>query len=351
MLLHQHVALLLLASLLSLTALPGYAAKKEAPLEAGMVNPGYHEPPAWFKNSFLDLRDDVKDAAAKNKRVMLYFYQDGCPYCKKLLEDNFGQRSIAEKTQKYFDVVQINIWGDREVTDLKGATVTEKNFARDNRVMYTPTLVMLNEKGAQVMRINGYYAPHQFDAALDYVGQKKETELDFREYSKRLAPPAASGNLHANASYLKPPYRLDRAVKTSSKPLLVLFEQKQCAACDELHMDIFKRKESSALLRKFQVVLLDFWADTPVVTPEGKATTARDWAKSLQVNYAPTMAFFDGEGREVFRIDAYLRSFHVQSVLDYVASKAYLQQPEFQRYIDARANALREKGIKVDLMN
>lgn len=27
-------------------------------LEAGLNNPGYQEKPAWFKESFLDLRDD-----------------------------------------------------------------------------------------------------------------------------------------------------------------------------------------------------------------------------------------------------------------------------------------------------
>ena len=33
-----------------------------------------------------------------------------------VLEDNFGQREITDKTRKYFDVVTLNIWGDREVT-------------------------------------------------------------------------------------------------------------------------------------------------------------------------------------------------------------------------------------------
>ena len=28
-------------------------------LEEGMVNPGYHEQPAWFRQSFLDIREDM----------------------------------------------------------------------------------------------------------------------------------------------------------------------------------------------------------------------------------------------------------------------------------------------------
>lgn len=328
---------------------PAQAAREEA-LPAGMVNPGYEEHPDWFRDSFLDLRDDVGEAARRDKRVLLYFYQDGCPYCKKLLQDNLGQRAIADKARGYFDVIALNIWGDREVTDLAGKTVTEKDFARQMRVMFTPTLLALNEKGEQVLRINGYYAPHQFAAALDYAGQKKEDKGSFRDYFAALSPAPAKGKLHQQPGYLKPPFRLDEALKRTNKPLLVLFEQKECAACDELHLDIFKRKESRALLDKFQIVLLDFWSNFQIVTPEGHTTTAREWAKALNVNYAPTMVFFGAGGAELFRTSAYLRAFHVQSVLDYVASGAYREYPEFQRYIDARADGLRARGIEVDLM-
>ena len=94
-------------------------------LDEGMTNPGYHDKPDWFKLSFLDIREDINEAAQQNKRVMLYFYQDGCPYCAKLLQDNFGQKEIAEKTRNKFDVIAINMWGDREVTDLKGYMLSE----------------------------------------------------------------------------------------------------------------------------------------------------------------------------------------------------------------------------------
>jgi hypothetical protein len=43
------------------------------------------------------------------------------------------------------------------------------------------------------------------------------------------------------------------------------------------------------------------------------------------------------------------KGFHVQSVLDYVASGAYKKQPELQRFIRERADHLREQGIVVDI--
>jgi len=317
-------------------------------LEGGLANPGYHEQPSWFKNSFLDMREDVAEATAAGKRLVLYFYQDGCPYCKKLLEVNFAQRDIVQKMRANFDVVAINMWGDREVADFAGRSTTEKAFAQDLKVMFTPTLLFLDGKGNVVLRTNGYYPPHKFRTVLDYVAGHMEGTMSYRDYYARVDPEPARGELHRDPSYLQPPYRLDR--RGDGRPLLVLFEQKDCAACDELHLDILKRPQSRALLSRFDVVLLDMWARTPVRTPAGVQTDAAGWARTLKIQYAPSMVFFDAEGREVFRAEGYLKAFHTQSVLDYVASGAYREQPNFQRYIDARADRLRRQGVHIDLM-
>ena len=60
-------------------------------------------------------------------------------------------------------------WGDGEWTALAGKPTTEKEFAKALRVQFTPTLLMLDEKGGTALRLNGYIPPHQFHAALDYA--------------------------------------------------------------------------------------------------------------------------------------------------------------------------------------
>ncbi|MCP4407551.1 MAG: thioredoxin fold domain-containing protein [Gammaproteobacteria bacterium] len=342
--------LILLFAILSTYSICGHCAEGQS-LEAGMVNPGYEQKPDWFKDSFLDIREDIAEAGAQEKRLILYFYQDGCPYCKKLLEDNFGQRVISNKTRQYFDLIAINMWGDREVVDFKGNETTEKQFAKGLKVMFTPTLLMFNEMGGVVLRINGYYPPHKFLTALEYVGGKRELKTDYQDYLTSLAPQPATGKLHVSEQFLQPPYRLADRVMRSAKPLLVLFEQKRCAACDELHLDILQRKESLALLEGFDIVLLDRWSKDPIQTPDAQETGIVEWAKTLDVKYAPSLIFFDRQGAEVFRTEAYLKAFHIQSVMDYVASQAYLKEPEFQRFIERRANELRARGVKVNILD
>lgn len=303
--------------------------------------------PAWFQETFLDLRDDLREAAARGKRLMVYFGQDGCPYCRELMRANFGEKALADKTRARFDAVAINIWGDRDVTWIDGTTLSEKAFAARLKIQFTPTLLFLDEKGGVVLRINGYYPPHRFHAALEYASGKHENKVTFTEFARRHAREPASGKLHDQPFFLKPPLNLVRA--PSARPLLVLFEQKECAACDELHGRGFADRDARALLASFDVARLELVGAGKVITPKGKNLTAAQWARELKVAYTPTLVFFDAQGSEIFRIEAYVKPFHLVSGLDYIASGAYRKQASFQRYLQARAAKIRETGGRVEL--
>ncbi len=309
---------------------------------------GHTDALPWFKDSFLDLPEDVADAEKRGKRLILYFHQDGCPYCAKLLRDNFGQREIVLATQRDFDVIEINLWGDRSVIDFSGHEVTEKEFAANLKVMFTPTLLFLNAAAEVVMRINGYYPPHRFTMALAFASDPDQDGQSFKSFLAQNEPPPASGRLHSEPGSVSAPFKLDH-LGSDSRPLLVMFEQRECGACDELHLDVLKRPESRTLLQGFDLVVVDMWSTEEVVTPTGDRILARDWARDLGIQYAPSLVFFGSGGRELFRSEAYLRAFHVQSVLDYVSSGAWRTEPEFQRYVQARADALREQGVEVRL--
>ena len=326
---------------------PALAAEGDG-LSAGLENPGYEEPPPWFKVSFLDLRDDLLEAREEGRGLMLYFYQDGCPYCKRLLEEGFGDPAIAAKTQANFDVVALNMWGDREVTDLNGSARSEKAFAEFARVMYTPTLILFDRSGKVALRINGYYPPKKLTAALDYVIGGHHRNERFGPWLARRDAPPAEGTIPRAEGFAAPP--VDLTKRTGGRPLLVLFEEKGCEPCDELHRDGLPRSEVRAELARFDRLQLDRWSDAELVTPAGRTTTARAWGDALGISYAPSLVMFDAEGREVFRTEAYVRPFHLRNALGYVTSGAYREQPSFQRYIEAVADAMRERGEVVDLM-
>ena len=305
------------------------------------------EPPAWFADSLLFVREDAAEAAKEGKRVMLYFGQDGCPYCKQLMEVNFRQARIVEKMKKGFVALAINIWGDREVTWSDGRAMSEKQLAAALKVQFTPTLLFLDEKGGIALRVNGYLPPERFEAALDYVSGKMEGKLAFADF--RTTAQAGSAKLNEQLFFMKPPYDLRR--KPGGKPLAVLFETPHCTGCDELHREGFRRKEVLNRLEKFDVVRLSSLSSESLTAPGGQHIKVADWASRLKLTYVPSMLFFDDRGREVFRIEAYLRPFHLAGSLEYVASGAYRTEPSFQRFLQAEAERQRARGETVDLWN
>lgn len=260
------------------------------------------ELPPWFTESLLHLPDDVAEAAREGKRVMLYFHQNGCPYCKRLVEVNWRDPSIVPKMRSRFVSLAINIWGDRDVTWTDGTATTEKKLAAMLKVQFTPTLVFLDEKGAVARRINGYYPPREFEAAID-----------------TLASGAAAGAKRMPAG----------------KPAVVLVEAPSCDACAELRGTL-QRKEVRSQLAKFALT---------------EARMGDPLARELGVARAPTLVLFDRDGREALRLEAYFRPFHVAGALEYVSSGAHRREPSFQRFLQGKADAMRHRGERVDLWN
>jgi len=305
------------------------------------------EIPAWFSQSFLDLREDVREAAREHKRVMLYFGQDGCPYCAALMKTNFSQPEIVEKTRRNFVAIALNIWGDRDVTWLDGRTMHEKELAKAIGLQFTPTLLFLDERGRAVARLNGYYPPHRFEAVLDWVAGHMEHKVPLGQYLERHVRDAASATLHDEPFFMKPPLDLRRG--KGAKPLAVVFETPYCAGCDEMHHEGFERAEVEAQLAKFDVARLSLLQNEKIITPGGKSIPASQFARLLKITYTPSIVFFDPRGREVFRIEAYVRPFHLAGSFEYVSSGGYRKQPSFQRFLQAKAERMRERGQPVEI--
>jgi len=303
--------------------------------------------PPVFVETLLELPDDAAQAAKSGKRLLLYFGQAGCPYCKELMQTSFTQKAIVDKTAKYFLPLAFNIFGDREVTWFDGKVRSEKEFARFLKVQFTPTLLLLDEKGNIIGRINGFYPPHRFSAALDYSARRLEGKLSFAEYMQTVPQDGASAKLNEEAFFMKPPFNLAR--KPGGKALAVLFETRYCAPCDELHKEGFKREQTLATMSRLDVARFSLSGRETLITPDGRRSAAEAWGRELGISYTPSVVFFDDAGREVFRLEAYVRPFHFTSAFDYVASGAYRKEPEFQRFLQNKAAHLKDSGEKPEL--
>ncbi|MDA1023833.1 MAG: thioredoxin family protein [Proteobacteria bacterium] len=178
-----------------LTPVDGQAEKKLLPnVEAN--EEGLHVQP-WFKNTFLDLREDIADAAKERKQLVIVWEQKGCPYCLEMHRVNLRIPEVVNYIRANFNVIQLNLWGDREVTDLDGKVTTEKKLGRKYRVQFTPTLQFFPKKLAEgskkpgheveVWRLLGYWKPFHFLNTFRYVKEEGyDSEPNFQRWLQEL---------------------------------------------------------------------------------------------------------------------------------------------------------------------
>lgn len=179
-----------IAGLAAALPLPALAAKDLKPIlrEDGTYTQ------SWFLESFLELKDDLEEAQSKGKRFAIMWEQAGCPYCRETHMVNFAQPEIRDFVEAHFDIIQLDIWGAREVVDFDGSTTSEKKLARKNNVRFTPTIQFFPEspddmdgksgKAAELLRMPGYFKPQHFLTMFQYVQEKAYKEGPFQPYLK-----------------------------------------------------------------------------------------------------------------------------------------------------------------------
>ena len=127
------------------------------------------EVPEWFPETMLDAREEAAEAARAGKRLMLYFWLQGCPYCVRMTQVTFRDPAVLERLKRGFVPVGVNVRGGRDIVWTDGATLTEKQLTATLKVRGTPTVIFLDAKGAHVLRLTGYLEPAEFARALDSV--------------------------------------------------------------------------------------------------------------------------------------------------------------------------------------
>ncbi|MGM0584182.1 MAG: thioredoxin family protein [Pseudomonadota bacterium] len=167
-----------------------------AAVPAGAVDvgeDGLHKP-SWLNLTFKDMTDDLRTAQEQGKRMAVIFEQRGCIYCKKMHTEIFTDPEIRRMLEEDFFFVQMNLFGDEEVTDFDGTTLPEKKMARRWGVVFTPTIMFMPEEVPEsgsaaenaVMTMPGAFGKGTTRAMLEWVERKLyEGDEHFQKYVAR----------------------------------------------------------------------------------------------------------------------------------------------------------------------
>ena len=288
--------------------------------------------PDWFELNSGDLSDELNEANKEGKiGIIVYFGQKRCAYCEQFINTNLAAPDVSHYIQQHYKMIPIDIWGIEDVIDTDGKKYTERELSIHYKTNFTPSLIFYDKQGKPVFRLRGYYPPYKFRAALKYVSEGFYKTETFRDYIARAEPDLffMLGGLIEREFFKKPPYKLDTK---NSKILTVFFEQGNCHSCDLLHTGPLSKEDVLKELNKMDVVQLDMWSDTKVVTPKGKHTTAKQWAAKLGLFNAPSLLFFDESGNEIIRIESVVAFYRLWGVLDFMNRRGFETHKDYQTW-------------------
>lgn len=299
------------------------------------------EMPDWFKASFLEIHNDAKEAGEAGKHLMLYMHIENCPYCKRMLDENFFAGTNKKFIQKHFDVIDINIRGSRSVEWGSGVIYNEKELAKELKVYATPAILFVNAKGQVVYRTNGYRSPERLRNVLHYVSERQYGKMKLSNY-------VAQKNKARYPLKKHPAFEAMTDFTRYDGPLAVIFEDPSCSDCAEFHQHTLQHPDVLKEMKGLKVVRLNAWSNEAIIDPVGNKTTPRQWAQSLKMDFRPGTVLFDG-GEEVARVDGQLYHFHYKEMLRYVAKRLYFEYPTYLIYLSARQRELINQGVDIDL--
>jgi thioredoxin-related protein len=268
------------------------------------------------------------------------------------IKKNLGDPEIIAMVKQHFDSVGLEIFDDTSLVGPRGQETTVKAFARQEGVMFSPTILFYDSEGNRVMRITGYQSPERFKTSLNYVIGKHYQTQSISSYAKSIdnnkskskATPVSSAALKQDTLFASPPYILQRNVFPARKPLLVIFEEVANEECDIFHSKVLANKQVRDSLKDYEVVRLDSRDNkTIIVKPDGTRISSADWYKQEGFSRTPALLFFSEGGQTAIKTDNLVLEQRMMNSINYVNERAYTKGWSYQRF--ARAKAI-ERNVK-----
>jgi thioredoxin-related protein len=137
----------------------------------------------WYLESFLDLGEDLAAATAVGKRFVILWGLKGCPACRRMHEVHLADPKTEAYIRENFEILHLNILGQRPVTDFDGSKLGEKAFAARYAIEGTPSIQFFPETAdglssrapaaREVARMPGLPDPAAFLAMFRAVREKR----------------------------------------------------------------------------------------------------------------------------------------------------------------------------------
>ncbi len=141
----------------------------------------------FFDATFGDFAEELNNAKEQGKKgILIFFEMDDCPFCQWMKTNVLNQKEVHNYFKSHFLNFSLDIEGDVEITDFKGKTMLQKDFAfKENRVRATPVIAFFDLQGNRVMRFTGRTSSvEEFLLLGKFVAEKEYLNTKFSRYKR-----------------------------------------------------------------------------------------------------------------------------------------------------------------------
>lgn len=251
----------------------------------------------FFTQSFGDLPEELEGARQAGKiGLMLFFEQEGCPYCDRMMKTILNRPDVQDWYRERFVIIAVDINGDIELRDVDGVTLPSKAFAAHRRVKTTPTISFIDLNGAEIYRrVKMVGSVDEFMRMGRYVAEGRYTDTSWEDY-------AATGTAEEPGSEAIPRVLDFRAagLAAGDRMLLLAVTREGCPYCAQLRREILAPMLLSGEYSD-RVVIREMMMepDTAVVDFDGRDTSTAAVAARYGVEIAPTVLLLGASGESL----------------------------------------------------
>lgn len=147
----------------------------------------------FFHTFSNDIPAQLALAKKDNKfGAMVFLSTPHCRFCKRMKTTIFNQAAVQSYFRQNFQLFEINIESKQIITNEQNQAITVSEYADNNRVRLTPTIIFLDQQGNQTYRHVGIIAdPKEFLWLGEYVITEQTQIKNFSAFkmSKRRNNP------------------------------------------------------------------------------------------------------------------------------------------------------------------
>jgi thioredoxin-related protein len=133
----------------------------------GAVSAVSADPPAGYP--FLRYDEGLREAAAQNKKIFIYYGRYGCGFCDKTNKESFSDAEVKRLYAKNYVLVYLDAESGRRLTLPNGERITEMEAGARYKVKVTPVFLFLESDGKTIVSVPGFQTARDFITLDQYV--------------------------------------------------------------------------------------------------------------------------------------------------------------------------------------